>query len=62
MASYEVANPVGSGGQVTTGSLLDQPQVLVNGAVGVGIHLNARQVAGNQGQQSGKLFALDESG
>lgn len=42
MIGDEIANPVGSGEQFTTSPLLDQPKVLVNGAVGISINFYAR--------------------
>lgn len=41
MFGDKVADPVGGGEQLTAGPFLNQLQILMDGAMGVGVHFNA---------------------
>lgn len=51
MRGDEVAHPRGHGGDLAGGALLDELEVLLHGAVRVGVHVHARQVRLDQRDQ-----------
>lgn len=53
-----LSDPGGGGDQFARGSSLDQLQILLNGAVGVCVHVHARKVAVHQWDQAGENTLL----